>query len=597
MPVFYPSCAVNLIIRFDEVFLGEQAPPAASVIDLAFGTATPGTPPNSKKPRMLRVEAGALGQPRGTQVLGIVPKAGSFELPGYRQAGKFSFTMPFRDLPLDPRTIRALAVEVYMGTVSSDDFARGIAGERDAGRLLSVLALDDANRRLVGLVDTISSTHSERGSEVTIEGRDLRGIFLDLKVVPETFKDLDLTQSIEEVCVQILSKAPPGAQMDVSVDESEWIGGLPSPGTKDGVTRVMKGADGQKTTSPPKGDSSTLSFWDLITQYCFLCGAIPYFDGYRLRLRPARTIYDQRRAGTHDNPTPFAGQGPREVKLNDGKTLDLRYRRMVYGHNLLKFTLERKLGGVKVPSIRVVAVDTGSKDKGAQKLKEVVFPAPVAGVDAAKVEAAKVTGVDAGGAKAQKDELVIPVHGMASEAQMLEIARAIYEEVGRGEVGGSASSKDLSSFGGDNNDADLVRLGPGDAIDFFVNSTGLEGQVPIVAQMATDASLSDAEAKRQIALRLSAGKRADNQATANDTVMAGILVDTARGRFAKLQSFFRVNNVRYAWDVASGIAVDFDFQNYIEARSDVSSAPVVLTEKNVSMAVGSTPVSRQRIGQ
>jgi hypothetical protein len=56
--------------------------------------------------------------------------------------------------------------------------------------------------------------------------------------------------------------------------------------------------------------------------------------------------------------------------------------------------------------------------------------------------------------------------------------------------------------------------------------------------------------------------------------LAKVLVGTSRGRFQGLQNVFRVGNVKYSWDLRSGIGVDFDFQNYIVARSDVEGGDI-----------------------
>src|SRR5262249_8859335 len=121
------------------------------------------------------------------------------------------------------------------------------------------------------------------------------------------------------------------------------------------------------------------------------------------------------------------------------------------------------------------------------------------------------------------------------------------------------SSKDLASLGGDNEDADILRVRPGDACEFLVDSTGVQGLPPVVSELNTEAAASVQEAANKLAQRL--GGRND---------LAQLLVGVARGQFQKLQNVFRAENVKYTWGASDGIAVDFDFKNYIEARYDVT---------------------------
>src|SRR5262249_48212793 len=134
--------------------------------------------------------------------------------------------------------------------------------------------------------------------------------------------------------------------------------------------------------------SSKATAWDLITQYCFLVGAIPYFDGWVLRVRPARSIFELRQAGLDaeaearraiatimpfgrrlpDLPTPFKGGMPRDV----GEPQKLRIRRLVYGRDVKTLAFERKFSGAKVPVIEVVGIDDTTRGRG--KLLVVQYP-------------------------------------------------------------------------------------------------------------------------------------------------------------------------------------------------------------------------------
>ena len=64
------------------------------------------------------------------------------------------------------------------------------------------------------------------------------------------------------------------------------------------------------------------------------------------------------------------------------------------------------------------------------------------------------------------------------------------------------------------------------------------------------------------------------KALLGDENLARVIVATARGQIQELQRFFRVSTVHFAWSTEDGVSIDFDYQNFIEARADV--APVKL---------------------
>lgn len=561
--------AVNLTLRFDEsLFKGTTPAPAQSgeqtlALDIprrSSGLAgmeavrTSGSPgPPTSKVGMLNGADGNL-----SHVLAIIPKTGTFELPSFRQASKFNLTFAFRDFPVDPRALRSVGVEIYLGTIAANDFSRGMLGEVGVGgRLASQLALNPANLMMVGTADSVEGYHSEKNSEVTIEGRGLQGIFLDAKVLPDAIKKLRTDQPINEFVSQLLGLDPLGKQVPVRINPTEWDTGVPQTLPPEICTRINSSADGGQGRMNMKGDPSTqggLAVWDIITNACFLVGAVPYFIGHELWIRPARGIFQQRNSAIEGN-TPFKGGRARTINTAAG-SVDISYRKLVFGRNLNDVRLSRKFGGVKVPTVKCVSVDTSSKERGAGRLLEVEWP------DASETKARTGT-VSPSGDTARTDVLTIPIQGIKDKTRLREIARQIYEEVGRGELGGKASSKALASLGGDNDDADMLHLRPGDAMELLVDAGGLASFPPVVSELNANAAQSPAEAIDALTTRLGGNRK-----------LAEVLVGTVRGSFTPLQNVFRVDTSRYSWDIARGIAVDFDFRNYVTVRSDLAGGEV-----------------------
>lgn len=509
------------------------------------------------------------GEQNVSYIFGRIPKSASVELPGYRQAGQFSCEFDFRDLPIDPRTVRAASVEIHLGAVADADFAAGMV-ETPAGRSRrSVLRTRDGDGpnlstlRLVGLVDEWGVNHDETGSVVSFRGRDLRGVLLDtpIGVLPgaqaQLLENLDWGQDIRGVVRQILDFGSPLFQeIAVQVNEAEWPDGvLPSPGNPGVVPRNRRGARGQRAggRGTPNADSGNLNFWDLIVRACYLVGAIPYFRGRDLRLRPTRSIFQQQFDTTI--PAPFANGQERSIDAQTQTAISppLRVRRLAYGRDIKQMSFDRKYGGYQRPRvIRCVSVDTSSTERGANRLVEGRWPA------ASAPEGARRTRVAPGGQAAQEEILNVPVAGIRDTQRLADIARGIYEEIGRGEMGGTISTKNLASFGGDNSDPDLLRLDPGDGLELFVDARAVTSAPPLVSTLTDFTRVSFEEAVQDLVARL------------GDENLARVIVATSRGMIQEVQRFFRVSTVKYAWD-GQGIRIDTDFQNYVVARDDLTS--------------------------
>jgi hypothetical protein len=489
-------------------------------------------------------------------VLNRVPSSASVELPGHRPAGRFTLTFPFNDLPIDPRTVASCAVDIYLGTVRASDFAAGMRGAVNTnGTKPSVLDTSgffggqtNPNLLMSGLVDEWHAEHSEDGSSVTISGRDLRGILIDTPIATDPaageqlLDTLNLVQPIQLVIRDLLSKHPMMPGIKVRVSLSEWGGTTPIPGAG-ALPRHKRGAKNKNTGGKMSaaGSPEKLSYWDLVTKLCYLVGAIPQFVGSELRIRPVRSLFDQQRAGFDPaNPTPFVGGIPRVIDAESGATVKpMTVRKMLYGRDIQELQFSRKFGGYQAPrQVCCVHVTPG------RAMVQGKFPS---------TEVA--TRLFASGQKSIADILYVPVADICDADRLAQIAQAIYEEVGRGEVGGTCKTKKLSSFGGDNSDPDLLKLRPGDAVEFATDVRELTKTAPLVSAY-TDHMRTPFEKQ----VEMLAGRIGDRN-------LARVILATARGSINEVQGFFRVSAVHYSWG-EDGLAVSMDFQNFIEKTYD-----------------------------
>jgi hypothetical protein len=163
-------------------------------------------------------------------------------------------------------------------------------------------------------------------------------------------------------------------------------------------------------------------------------------------------------------------------------------------------------------------------------------------------------------------------------AQLQEIAKGIFEEMARGEITGSCSTKNLASFGGDNRDPDMCRLRPGDGIEFAYDVRANSGINPLVSPAGDMMRTPFATQVQELTERV------------GNEDLARVIVATTRGIIFQVQSFFRVANVKRDWSNDNGIKISFDFQNYVVARFEVgnpaSPSPGTLTTGSVPRSGG-----------
>ena len=545
-PVFYPGLVVNFKIRLDN---------ALQVVTNSIDDVPPGGITTTVvKPLFLQ---------NGTDdqlsfALGMVPKAASIELAGYRQASKFSLTFAFQDFPLDPRTLRTVGVEIYLDAVSPQDWADGMTQGSlfdtpgKGKKRKSTITPSPDNLKLVGVVDSMKVEHGTGGAWVHFEGRDLKGLLLDTLVTASTLKNVQPTQNIEQVVKALVKTLPLSAGMDVQASAAAtWPNRLvPSPHTLGDFTRAKMDAAGANPQTTTPGAPSKVTFWDLITNLCTVCGAVPYFIGYTLVIRPAETLFDVRKSEkdftTGVTQTPFAGNVQRTLKAPLVKDPEqITNRVIVFGRDISSFNLERKLGGVKVPVIKCVSVNTDVK--GRDMIVEAEFPE-------ATNTLGRTTSETTGGQQGQTEIIPINIPGIKSRDRLLSIARGIHQEIGRQEITGSISTKNLASFGGTNQDPDLLRLMPGDPIEIRTDASGLGVFPPPISDLTN----ADSQDKEQL-IKTIAGKIGDER-------LARLFVNQQRGEIVQAQRTFKVRTVKFQWAAESGVSIDFDFCNYIVAR-------------------------------
>ena len=505
-----------------------------------------------------------------TTIMNVAPSRASFDLPHPRQAATFTISVPYSTLAIDPRLVRAAGVEIHIGCVTAKEYGDGMTGAaRKDGQASSMLstrsglidpvtglpAPDDSTLLFYGTLDKWKVEHTEEKSTVTLTGRSLIGLLLDGKPPIDALKRIDLTRPIHRVVADLIATIPidQRLRLDVSTDAGEWTGGVvPSPGSIDGFTNIRLGAqDGQPKAGG--GGKDRVSYWDLITNLCNLVGGVPHLQGSTIWVRPGRSIYE-----IIDNPgrTPFRNDryGP------DGK---LAIRRLLVGQHMAKFELERTMGGKPVPVVQCLGFD----DRAVGMARIVKGQWPPADSAAAR-------------SKDDGDIIRIPQGGIRDAGRLTQIARDVYEEIGRGEVGGAFETVTLASFGGDNADADLLRLRPLEPIEVLVDEQ--TGPAPIVNELTARASGTFQQEVDALRTRL------------GDVDVARAIVAARRGAVIGILDAFRVIAVRFEVDADRGIKVSGDFQNYIVSRHGQTEQTARANNRIVTASVDNPGQDRQR---
>lgn len=546
--VYYPAMVAHLRIRFDETLVRKVGTAELDPV-IVDQLVQSGLDPLGARTTM-PLFPGEVVDDGLSHVVDIVPITGSAERAGSRQAGQFALTFSFRDLPIDPRLVRACSVYIHAGTVSASQFAdaQSNPGAR-AGRISSLGANglpDQRTVRMPGIVDTWEVRHGDNGSTVDIAGRGLAAVFLDSPAPPDLLQKLDLRKEIWEVVQDVIRMHPQAAQFKdrvVRAPRSWWPGGvIPSPASV--TPRHRRGTSGEKQPLLGGKGGGSMNYWDIITRYCALVGAVPRFKGSYLMIVPAQSLFQLDKP---DAIGPFAERKPRAMP--DGSTSSVR--QLVYGRNIDTLVVSRKFSGQVARVVEAISLDTTGNRKGKDRYLTARWP-----VDG-KVRGKKVASkVDADGGGSTQEVLRVPVPGVLDYAQLEAAARSIFEEVMRSELTGSVATRAIASTGGSNADTDMLSLDAGDPIRLGVDLTSL-GNRPPVAHELVDQTRQPYEAA-VAALKARIG----------DERLARVLVASARGLVQGTMDTFYVEHVRLRWDVQSGLGVEADFRNYVQARLD-----------------------------
>jgi hypothetical protein len=559
---YYVSAKLRLTIRFDE--FGQQSLPTVPVTILKNlnGTAPPKAPllvitdptapAGTTRYLLTPTSGGATAQVATAQSsssdgltfdVTVIPKQMDWMVNGLRTASTLHAGIKLRDCPIDPRTIRSCAVEAFLGSVTSDDFAAGIAGATRSGATISgqgepLNCLPDTyvdangtqrtNSRFLGWVDKWAVEWVDKDEPmIHLECRDNTQLLIDQEAPAKLV--VDMTKPIDQAVAGYLSNFNQLNGMSVQF--------LPSSDTPPVLQTVLANTAyrPQLGPQPARGGGTTgkLSIWDYLTD---LCGAV----ACSIRVEGTTVVIQRPRAYVSNTA------GPRPDDPYQGRTLpsglSLPYRTFIYGRNVLEMHQSRNFTKNVPLNIEVRSYCSENKT-----LLVARFPSTMASA----YQSNRLTSSIPGNASPEQKWLEFRVPEVKDLPTLQNIAQSIYEQLGRNELICEIKTKNLSSFGGGNLDPDILDMQFGDNFQVLTNQdpTEINSFTFMESQLQSQAAAT--------AFLTNLGFSSDF-AAAYASAYANVALPT----------LFRMKQMKVSWEHEDGISLHLVGINYIEAREN-----------------------------
>jgi hypothetical protein len=564
---FFPSAKIRLLLRFDEFGSTElQSSAPLKPLNVARGNVVARNPLvaniDNSTPGVTRYvlteggQSSAAGGPQAQTgssdnltfpVVGVIPKKATWNQNGIRSADTLTGKIRYIDCPIDPRILRAIGIEYYLGTVTADEYSKGIAGQTRTGTISSGMThleplnivpdnwIDQrgnqrTNLRFQGFVDKWRiNWEDEEEPSIEFEARDNTQIVIDTEAPPgiaiATDKPLDLA------IANYLSNFPNFVGLSVEY--------LPAGTTAPVLGQALAGTAFQPTLGPVPsqggGAANKLSVWDYLTDVCGALGHNIRVDGTRILIQQVVTLLSS--ASPRRTDDPFAGRTVDGVQFS--------YRRFIWGRNLRKYVLARNYSKHQPKGIEVRCYSPRRK-----KDLVVRYPDVLSQTVHLQVKPRPGDGVT------DQSWLVWKVKGIEDLPTLMTVAQNVYQSMCRMELELELETKNLSSFGAANLDPDILDMRTGDTFEELVRDDAEDAFIGTIEQTAASVK------KRATEFLQKLGFSQD-------------LANAAGNAYSKqgLQTTFRLRTMSIDWNPDSdgedgGVSISIHGVNYIEVRAD-----------------------------
>lgn len=496
----------------------------------------------------------------------VIAKNLKVNLNSYMEADTFSATFDYRNLPFDPRIIRACGVTIYM-----EDKGEVFITDKDKEGFRAVDQIKGSNKNVIfsGFADTDKIELSETRS-VTLEGRDFTSLLIDREYLGEPITQ---DKQIDDVIRGLLDEIPStklssdslnlGLQIELhGIDKKD----LPIMGGMAAGKGPMDGAIN------PRGKRS---YWDKIQEMVSNAGLIAYISINKLIITAPRNLYDRNQAKV-----------------------------FVYGRNVSDLSFERKLGRQKGFNVRVVsfnastktlldaripeqATDEWCKSIGIAKMPIMLGVARAPGAHnhggAVTTQAPKETPKgffskfkDVVAAKPSGEPnpavvdqtnmepapyISIKIKNVDNQEQLIKIGEKVFEELGRQQIEGKLQTKEMKIYspidGKDNFLSTQFRVGT--PIEVKIDQDDFKGLQSVRATTKEEKNLSAADAIKSKQQRISAFLR--GRGYGHDKAQ---IADAMALALTQFDTPFFTKAVQYTLDHQNGFEMELEFINFIE---------------------------------
>jgi hypothetical protein len=435
--------------------------------------------------------------------LSIIPKKATVDINDYSEADTFELEVDYKALPFDPRCIRAIAVSIH-----AEDMYRKYESSNAHQRIIPTTD----NAIFYGFADEDGITFNESSRQVRLEGRDNTALFIDQKYPHGT---VTLNQTVDQVIKSILKEQPATKNMILE--------------NRAGILPILSSFYTDKQEgSGRKNVKRDQTYWDVIQDIVRQAGLIAYVELDRLVITKPRVLYNKSQAKT-----------------------------FIYGHNIKSLEFKRKIGRRKSFNVAVRGMNIEGKNPPVFEAK-----IPLEATDEWSTSLGypraeiKIPEIDSEGKPVPEAEtkaapyLTFLVQNVASKSQLVEIGQQIFEEVGRQEIEGSFSTRDMSVSlrtlgangapgGGKTESFNVLKLRNGSPISIVIDEGDLEG----LTNMSTIDERVDYLMRRGWTQKVA---------------------DVFARTMGKYSNTFYTKSVRISMDSENGIEFDVNFLNFIE---------------------------------
>lgn len=432
--------------------------PGGYVVSFAGGTVPPAGGPQ-----------GASGSPDGlTFVIGaVIPKSFKWGVNGFKEPDTMDCELKFVDVPFDPMCFRSVAVELYVGTMTQDDYTAGISG----GTRQSSLGASQPDEPLNVVPDGYTGPNGEQRSNLRFQGfvDEWEVVDSDEQISLVNFKCTDNTRLLmdqpmppghgvstvlpmDEAIAQFLSAYPQFAGLTVQYQPSVFPQPAPVFGKAFADVAQLK----DRVTPSQGGAGQTLSVWDYLVEVCTCMGHNIRVEGTTVVVQRIRSALGKNFPSRYNDPFQGRTWGGASHLLRTfimGRNCKMNRRKRKYsrtGVNVECRSYSPLHKATLIARFPPFLNSGGGGSGGAQNstTNRLVHTLP-------------------GGGREETKYTVFPVPGVSDQATLNNIAQAYYEGLNRSELNVGIHTRDLSSYGGSNEDPDVLDMLAGDRFEFL----------------------------------------------------------------------------------------------------------------------------------